>query len=409
MTPLRDLATRMSRPRSLRALYVQYSNPAAYPPIEHSAHILADAGFDVLLLGTNVLDGSLAFEPHERILVRLRAFRGGGIGQKIHYVMFLLWAAGIATRWRPDWIYASDPLSSPIALVLLLLTGARVVYHEHDSPGLPARARPTLFMRAVLAMRGQLARRATICVLPNYERARAFGRATGRPDSLIVWNCPMRADITPVPSRSAGGALRIFYHGSIVPARLPLAVVEALSKVPRTVSLTFAGYETPGHPGYIAALQSEAVRCGVGDRVRYLGTVPARRDLMRACAECDVGLSLLPSSTDDPNEDAMVGASNKVFDYLASGLAVLVSDRPDWRDTFVAGGFGLACNPASPESIAAALLAWLVRPSEREAMADRGRRRIASEWNYETAFAPILRRMMAPSLSAPGADRVATI
>jgi glycosyltransferase involved in cell wall biosynthesis len=397
----------MTHPRSLRALYVQYSNPAAYPPIEHSAHILADAGFDVLLLGTDVLDGSLAFEPHERILVRLRAFRGGGIGQKINYLMFLLWAAGVAIRWRPDWIYASDPLSSPIALVLRVLTGGRVVYHEHDSPGLPAR--PTRFMRVVLAMRRQLARRATICVLPNRERARAFGKATGRRDSLIVWNCPMRADITPATSRPAGGALRIFYHGSIVPARLPLAVLEALSKLPRTVSLTFAGYETLGHPGYIAALQAEAVRFGVSDRVRFLGTVPARRDLMRTCAECDVGLSLLPSSTEDPNEDAMVGASNKVFDYLASGLAVLVSDRPDWRDTFVEGGFGLACDPASPESIAAALSAWLASPSEREAMADRGRRQIASAWNYETAFAPILRRMMAPTMSAPGADRVATI
>jgi glycosyltransferase involved in cell wall biosynthesis len=399
----------MSHPRPLRALYVQYSDPAAYPPIEHSAHILADAGFDVLLLGTDVLGGSLVFEPHERILVRLRGFRGGGIGQKIHYVMFLLWTAGVAIRWRPDWIYASDPLSSPIALVLRALTGGRVIYHEHDSPGLSASARPTLFMRVVLAMRRRLARRATMCVLPNQERAKAFGRATGRPDALVVWNCPMRVEITPATSRPAGGALRLFYHGSIVPARLPLAVVEALSKVPRTVSLTFAGYETSGHPGYIAALQSEAVKFGVGDRVRYLGTVPARRDLMRACAECDVGLSLLPSSTDDPNEDAMVGASNKVFDYLASGLAVLVSDRPDWRDTFVEGGFGLACDPASSESIAAALSAWLARPSEREAMADRGRRQIASEWNYETAFAPILRRMMAPTLSAAEADRVATI
>ena len=31
-----------------RVVYVQYTNPAAYPPLEHSSRILADAGWQVL-------------------------------------------------------------------------------------------------------------------------------------------------------------------------------------------------------------------------------------------------------------------------------------------------------------------------------------------------------------------------
>ena len=33
-----------------RVLYIQYTNPGHYPPLEHSAHLLADAGADVLFV-----------------------------------------------------------------------------------------------------------------------------------------------------------------------------------------------------------------------------------------------------------------------------------------------------------------------------------------------------------------------
>ena len=41
------------RPSRPRVLYVQYTNPAAYPPIHHSGRMLADAGFDVRMVGTS--------------------------------------------------------------------------------------------------------------------------------------------------------------------------------------------------------------------------------------------------------------------------------------------------------------------------------------------------------------------
>ena len=86
----------------------------------------------------------------------------------------------------------------------------------------------------------------------------------------------------------------------------------------------------------------------------------------------------------------MTGASNKPFDYMAAGLALLVSDRPDWRDMFVGPGYARACDPTDPASIAAALTWFLDHPAERRAMGARGRAKIAAEWNYDTAFAPVM-------------------
>ena len=90
----------------------------------------------------------------------------------------------------------------------------------------------------------------------------------------------------------------------------------------------------------------------------------------------------------------MTGASNKPFDYMAAGLTLLVSDLPDWHKMFVAPGFARACDPADPDSITAALDWFLDHPAERCSMAMRARAKIESEWNYDTAFAPILDELL---------------
>ena len=156
--------------------------------------------------------------------------------------------------------------------------------------------------------------------------------------------------------------------------------------------LVIVGYETPGHVGYVDALKRRASERSVGHRVDILGALP-RASLMDHCATCDVGLALLPLSPTDVNERAMVGASNKVFDYMAAGLAVIVPDSEEWRRTYVAAGFGLSCDPQSADSVAAALRQLLQNPLERIAMGDRGRHKIASDWNYERVFAPVLARV----------------
>jgi glycosyltransferase involved in cell wall biosynthesis len=100
----------------------------------------------------------------------------------------------------------------------------------------------------------------------------------------------------------------------------------------------------------------------------------------------------MPTDSQDPNLQFMVGASNKPFDYLACGLALLVSDLPSWRQLYVDASYGLVCDPDDPASIAAALLWFLEHPDDQRAMGERGRQRVATEWNYEHQFAPVLER-----------------
>jgi glycosyltransferase involved in cell wall biosynthesis len=225
---------------------------------------------------------------------------------------------------------------------------------------------------------------ADLCIIPNENRATLFHAETGASNVKVVWNCPSLEEVTP-PRSEYGPVLKLLYHGSIVPDRLPLTVISALKDVSHPVVLRVVGYETVGSQGYLAKMKRTAAELGISDRLEIVGTIPLREDLMRFCATCDVGLSLLPPSTDE-NLANMTGASNKPFDYLACGLAVLVSRLPDWQKLYVETGYGLDCDPADPKTITAAIRYFGDHPEEVQAMGERGRQRILSEWNYQTQF-----------------------
>jgi glycosyltransferase involved in cell wall biosynthesis len=379
----------------MRVLYVQYTNPGAYPPLVRGAQLLAEAGADVTMLGVRVagLD-ALGVPATPGVTVRLMPSASDGWRLKAHYARYAAWAAREATAWKPDWIYASDLFAAPIALVLAALTGARVLYHEHDAPSLE---HGSWAVRRCLTARTRIAREAAIVVAPNAERAASLSRnvAGGRP-VLTVWNCPRRpAAGMPAgigTSAEAEPGLRVIFRGSINADRLPPTVIHAMSRLDDRITLAIASYETAGSRGYGAHLEALARELGIAHRVRALGTIP-ERELGMICAHSDVGLALMPGVSRDENMRHMTGASNKVFEYLSYGVTPLVTDLPDWRAMFVNDGYALACDPTDVESIAG-VLRWAAahRPRLRT-MAERGHRRLMADWNYESQFEPVMRLM----------------
>jgi glycosyltransferase involved in cell wall biosynthesis len=184
----------------------------------------------------------------------------------------------------------------------------------------------------------------------------------------------------------------VYYHGTLVPQRLPLSLLAAVASLPETVRLRVAGYETIGHPNFSRRLVDEANRLGIQGRVEILPAAP-RRELFRISADQDVGVALMPHDSNDINMRYMVGASNKATDYLAAGLALLVSDLPDWRSAYMEPGYGRDCDPRTPSSIAQALRWFLEHRDATRTMGERGRQRLLTEWNYDRAFEPVLAAM----------------
>jgi len=376
------------RGRPGRVLFVQATEPAGYPPLINAAVLMAGAGWDVMFLSAPIAGNRLRMPIHPRIAVRVIAERPSHVMGKASYFNYSAAAARCALGWRPDVVYASDPLGAGPGLLASCLAGARLVYHEHDSP-VPGALHPSL-ARA----RRAGSRHAQLIVFPNEARARLAQAELGfSEDRLrIVWNLPRLAELPPLAPRP-DAPLVLYYHGSITPDRLPPPVLEAVRRLEGRVRLRVAGREAPGALGYVQRLLASATWPNGGSEgqpsIEYLGQI-SRAELGPTAAESHIGLALMPRDSGEVNMRHMTGASNKVFDYMAAGLALLVSDRSDWRDMFVAPGYARACDPDDPGSIAAALAWVLENPAERRAMAERGRARIEADWNYDKAFEPVM-------------------
>jgi glycosyltransferase involved in cell wall biosynthesis len=381
-----------------RLLYVQYTNPAAYPPLQHSSRIMARNGWEVLFLGTGAVGaGGLSFPAHQRIHVRCLRFSVSGWRQWLSYPLFCLWVLGWMLHWRPSRVYVSDYLACPIGLLLTFIPGVQVIYHEHDSP---APADGDARRQICLRTRRWLAHRATVCVLPNHARAARFAsQVGGAPNILCVWNCPSQDEVTPLRPRSDDPTLWVHFHGSIVPARLPPSVLSALAKLPDNVKLRVIGYETVGHAGYVNRLKAAACQLGLDDRIEFVGPT-SRQELLQWARRSHVGLCFIPKVAASVDDAAMVGASNKPFDYLANGMPLVVTDLAEWRSVYVTPGYARACDPDDPDAIAAALQWFVAHPVERWAMGERGRKRILDDWNYERQFAPVCEQLGGPRVTS---------
>lgn len=374
-----------------RVLAFIYGNPGAYPPLEHSAHLLVGQGADVHVIGINAIEtSSLELAAAPGLTTELLPGMRPGWKQKLHYAQFCWRVARRALAYRPTLLHASDPLAALAALIASFVSRAPIMYHEHDA--LPnADGAETSFMTVVRWARARIVREARLVIVPQEQRLRRLQADVGRRDGIVrVWNCPLSQDGLPEPEHRAEG-LHLLYHGSIVPDRLPRAVLQALRSLPSAVHLHIVGYAPSGTPGYVKQLEQAASHLGIADRVHFVGPIPHRRDMLAYARRCHVGLSLMPMEATDPNLRFMIGASNKPFDYMACGLALLVADLDDWRAMYVEPGYARACDPRDSGSIATEILWYLENRHAAALMGEAGRQRIAEEWNYEHEFTPVAR------------------
>jgi len=377
-----------------KIIYIQYTNPSAYPPLIHSSNILLDAGWLILFLGVHQKGKSdnIVMPEKQGRESRMLKWVVPGIRQKLHFLRFLLWTVFVSMRERADLIYCSDPFST-LSGVLLKKMGFRVIYHEHDSPN---SGEEDKLQSLIVWARRKLLREASLVFFPNELRLKRAQNWSGSvAPAKVVWNCPSIAELGIVDEVHYGEAdenqpLRLYYHGTLVPDRLPLTILDGISISNSKVELTLVGYTTIGSNSYDEIMKEHASELGIGDCLHFKGALPTRNDVMIECRKHDAGLVLFTGEGWEIYATEMAGASNKPFDYLSQGIAVLVPDLPVWKELYVNNNCAIEANPDDAELLAE-LFDWLAHHrKEVQEMGRKGRELIEREWNYEKQFQPVL-------------------
>lgn len=266
--------------------------------------------------------------------------------------------------------------------------GARLVYDSHEVFTEAGRtARRPWWAKALLARQERAwARDAAAVVTVNEALADELRRRLGAPRVLAVHNAPARWSPPPgAPDRlraAAGlapGTPVALHHGQFFPHRgieeLMAAVLEPGLERVHAVVLGFGPEE--------ARLRAAAAEPRFGGRVHVLPGVPP--DELAGWVACaDVGVAVIAPST----LNHRLSTPNKLFECLAAGVPVVISDLPGMRGVVLAdpaAPLGVVARSPAPADVAAAIRAVLELPAgDAAALRARCLRAAHGRWNWET-------------------------
>jgi glycosyltransferase involved in cell wall biosynthesis len=263
-------------------------------------------------------------------------------------------------RLRPDVVHAHDAAMLLPGLLGARLTRARLVYDSHElATGVPYRdGRWAAFVRAIERIAVPRADAVITVTEGIAERMQALYGLRQRP--AVVRNVTeLTAPAAPTGALRARlgieGEPLILHQGAPAPDRGGEQLIVAMAELP-AAHLVFLG--SSPFSGYEDGLREQAAAAGLADRVHFLPSVPLER-LLEHTADADVGVSLLQDSC----ENHRLALPNKVFEYVAAGVPIVVSALPELIRLVEENGIGWTVPPADPAALAERL---------RAALAERG-------------------------------------
>ncbi len=267
-----------------------------------------------------------------------------------------------ARRWRmrralaafaPDIVLANDWQTLPLALAERRRCGARVIYdtHEFATAEFADRAGWRLAARAHVAAIERRGIRQVDAVM-TVSQALADRLAELYPlaaPPLVVRNRPSGMVTAPRPTDEA---VTVLYLGLVAPGRCLEELIASAALWPESMRLVIQGPDAAAHRGKLAAMAA-AIAPG---RVDFADPVSPQRTV-EAASRADVGVFFVP-----PAGQSAVMLPNKIFEYMAAGLAIVSVDLPEIRAVIAGAGNGLLVRSTAPAAIAEAL-ASLTRES----------------------------------------------
>jgi len=284
-----------------------------------------------------------------------------------------VWAAyRKALKIDADIYHFHDPELMPIGL-LLKRHGKRVIYDVHED--VPRQNLSKSYIPAVL--RKPLS--VMIGTLEAFSARRLDGIVTATPfinrrflelgaNAINVNNYPLVSELYTADNQWEEKEKAACYIGGITGIRGAFEMVEAIGKT--GYRLILAGDFEPG-------LEDQLKRLLGWRQVETRGFVD-REGVRATMARSMGGLVVL-----HPTINYIDALPVKMFEYMSSGLPVIASNFPLWREIIEGAECGICVDPLNSEEIAEAIQFIVEHPAEAEQMGKNGRKAVEERYNWE--------------------------
>jgi glycosyltransferase involved in cell wall biosynthesis len=286
--------------------------------------------------------------------------------------------AALRNAWRlhADLYHFHDSELLPVAWLLQCL-GNRVVFDMHENLPAAIRTKPWVprLLRGVMSMAMCLVERCLLWHMPvvfaeeSYLKHYRYVRR-----ACVVQNMPLANRLLDI-REPKNDQISVGYLGGVSADRGCLVTLQALALLKqrgRNVAWYCIGPMETGLREQVTAIVESH---GLHD-IHMMGSTPGK-EALPLIARCHVGLALL-----SPCPNYIESFPTKMFEYMAMGLPVVVSDFPLYRRVIEQHQCGLCVNPADPQAVATALASILDDPRLAQQMGEAGRLAVVEQYNW---------------------------
>jgi glycosyltransferase involved in cell wall biosynthesis len=320
--------------------------------------------------------------------------RGRGRPRSAAFTVALRWLA-ILVGWArqaaeaagpADVYHAHDLTALPAAILARRNRRGHLVYDSHElflEAGIVAEAGPA--RRVMQALEGRWVKAADAVITVNDSIAAELRRRYRPRRTLVLHNVPplwepppQRPDLLRTTAGIASDDFVALYHGGFLAGRGLEQTVEALLEP----GLEGVHLVLMGRGVLLDRLLALASDPRFGGRIHVLPPVPPA-ELLPWVASADLGLALTQPTT----LNNRLSSPNKMFETIATGTPIVMSDFPEMRRVIrddPAGPLGALCDPTDVRAIGGAIRSIVeLSPEERAALRARCLKAARERWNWE--------------------------
>lgn len=281
----------------------------------------------------------------------------------------------------PDVIHANDLNALIPAYAASRKLKCRLVYdsHEINTDNYTGKKNRSLWVY-YHAMESRLVHKVDLMVSVSHAASDYFAKEYHIQKPMVITNCALASENVSQPAEKNEG-FEVLNHGGFYAGRGYDLMVEAapLLKEYPEIRLALRGFGSIENQLHKRAEDLNATNVVFYPKVKVEELIPLAAGSM-------VGVAI----TEPVCLNFKLSVSNKLFEYAAAGLPVIMSDIPEHRYLNEKFQFGLILPDNSPQSLADAVLR-LYQNSELYQQLAENSKRMSQELNWENEFARLIR------------------
>ena len=344
----------------MRICMASFSNLPLDARIQKEVFSLVRAGHEVILIGfSKTSTKKLVYKEQafRQICYPFKQMVDNSVWEKLKRGLRAV-RLGFQIYWKTlftsaDVYHSHEAYPLPACFFAAKLRSKKLVYDAHELYQKDGWFSPSMLERLFI-------HRAEAVINVNEARAEILRQRYGLAQQTVLMNCPSKK----LPQKSC--RLRqtlniqpndfiVIYHGGFYPKERALdELIRAASLLPQNVHVVIMGFDSKGVQ---AILRKMITELRLSDRVHLLDPIPPH-ELVEFATGADIGI--IPQILVSDNQ--RFANPNKLFEYMASQLAIVATDTPTITPIVQRFGLGEVFANARAEEISSAIMKLLEVP-----------------------------------------------